>query len=46
MRASLDTLKVQSENAFAFSAQAKAALPEVEELRKTVFDTVKGMSIA
>lgn len=37
----LDSLKVQSDDAFAFAAQARVSLPNVEDLRITVEDTIK-----
>ena len=41
MRAALDGLKSQSDECFAFTAQAKASLPNVEDLRIAVDDTIK-----
>ena len=45
MRASLDMFKAQSEESFAFIAQAKAALPTVEDLRVTIDDSLKGARV-
>ncbi|THG95481.1 hypothetical protein EW026_g6184 [Hermanssonia centrifuga] len=41
VRSSLDTLKAQSEDSFAFAALAKSSLADVEELRATVTETMK-----
>ncbi|KAJ3554635.1 hypothetical protein NM688_g3003 [Phlebia brevispora] len=41
MRTALDALKTQSEESFAFTLQAKASLPSVDDLRITVDDTMK-----
>lgn len=38
----MESLKTQSEATFAFAVQAKAALPDVKELRGTVAEAVKG----
>ncbi|KIP10723.1 hypothetical protein PHLGIDRAFT_115276 [Phlebiopsis gigantea 11061_1 CR5-6] len=45
VRASMEGLKTQSETSFAFVAQAKAALPDVVELRGTVAEAVKGLEL-
>ena len=39
----MEGLKVQSDETFAFFVQAKAALPDVKELRDTVSESIKGI---
>ncbi|PSS05388.1 hypothetical protein PHLCEN_2v3877 [Hermanssonia centrifuga] len=46
VRSSLDNLKAQSEDAFAFAALAKFSLADVEELRTTVTETMKGLQVS
>ncbi|KAI0091997.1 hypothetical protein BDY19DRAFT_573185 [Irpex rosettiformis] len=43
VRSALDGLKAQSTDAFAFAAQAKTSLPNIQELRNTVQDTLKAL---
>ncbi|KAI0347245.1 hypothetical protein BDW22DRAFT_510605 [Trametopsis cervina] len=43
VRVALDDLKAQSNEIFAFATQAKPALPDVQELRTTVQETVKAL---
>ncbi|EKM59216.1 uncharacterized protein PHACADRAFT_169695 [Phanerochaete carnosa HHB-10118-sp] len=43
MRASMDGLKAQSDETFAFYIQAKAVMPDVKELRETVSESIKSL---
>jgi hypothetical protein len=44
VRVVINTLKAQSEESFAFAAQTKAALPDIQELRSTVMEAITGKS--
>ena len=42
VRTSLDGLRAQSTDVFAFVAQAKSSLPDIQELRNTIQESMKG----